>query len=401
MRSSEEIEKLVKKMRFSPRACANERILKYAETALKQRIDKTKSKRFEVNIWSTIMNKPLTRIAAAAAGLLIVVLGITFLEKSVTPAWAIEQTIDALRQLNAIHFSGVLLDEEGKEVSFEAWARANEEQTASEDLRIEAETGVIDLVSGNRRYQYDPATATVKITEGYGPATSSWPGGDFFESLEKMVFDWNETYGRDPATNRDRVFVTCSHPAAPEPRSWWFEFDVESKLPVSIKQWGNMRQEGVPTFDVKSLTYFETLPDELFHFEIPEGAEIVPALAERDNKLQDPNFGMSLGNLTEEQASTEITRRYWQAVIDQDWNTVAILCPTSSAGEWEDKYSGGGIREIVEMKEPYRRGQCVIVPCSIRLDSGATTTIRTTVILREIEGKKSCVIANTQGEGVE
>ena len=239
MRLADNTERKIEKLDFKAGAEMRERIL---EDVLKAHAEskKTKSAALSPNIWRMIMKKPITKLTTATAIILIVVLGITFLDKAVTPAWAIEDTIELLARFNGIHFKGILLDEEGKAVSFEAWARANEEQTASNHLRIESETGAIQVVSGDQRYQYDPATATVKITEGYGTAISPWPGPVFFESLKKMVLDWNETYGKDPATNRDRVFVTCSHPAAPDPRSWWFEFDVESKLLISMKQWDNI-----------------------------------------------------------------------------------------------------------------------------------------------------------------
>ena len=133
----------------------------------------------------------------------------------------------------------------------------------------------------------------------------------------------------------------------------------------------------------------------MFHFEIPEGARTVPALAERNNKLQDPNSGMSLGNMTKEPACVEITRRYWQAVIEQDWQTVAMLHPTSTAEEWENKYSNSNFKQIIEIGEPYQEDGCTIVPCTIRFDSNVTRTINTTVIFRTIDGQQSCVIANT------
>lgn len=350
-----------------------------------------------LTMWRIIMNKSITKISAVAAIILIILFSITFLDRAVTPAWAIEETIDLLKKFNGMHVTGTMLNEEGKEVSFEAWARANEEQTASNHLRLETETGEIDVVSGHRRYEYDPATQTVKITEGYGQAIGIWFGADFFESLKKIVLDWNETYGKDPATDRDRVFVTCSHPAAPDPRSFWFEFDVESKLPISFKQWENMAREGTPRIYVKSIKYLDDLPDEMFHFEIPEGARTVPALAERNSKLQDPNFGMSLGNMTEEQACKEITRRYWQAIVEQDWQTVAMLHPTSTAEEWKNSYSSSNFKEIVEIGEPYQEDGCTIAPCTIRFDNNVTKTINTAVLLREIDSQHSCVIANTWG----
>ena len=348
------------------------------------------------DIWRIIMKSKMAKLAAAAVIIIGLGIAVNLIDKATTPAWAIEDTIELLVRFNGIHFKGVLLDEEGKAVSFEAWARANEEQTASNHLRIESETGAIQVVSGDQRYQYDPATAIVKITEDYGPAIRPWPGADFFGSLKEAFLNWNETYGKDPATNRERVFVTCNHPAAPDPRSWWFEFDVESKLPVSIKHWENMTRDGTPSFNVESLTFFETLPDELFDFEIPEGAKVVPALAERNEKLQDPNAGMLLGDMTEEQASKEITRRYWQAVIEGDWETVAILRPTSTAEQWKNKYSGSNFEEIIEIEESFEEEHGItIVPCKIRFEGNVTRKISASILFREIDDQRSCVIVNT------
>ncbi|MHC4574122.1 MAG: hypothetical protein ACYS76_08320 [Planctomycetota bacterium] len=394
MSDADQAEKRMKTMEFKAGAAMHERILRDVLKAHEE-YKKTKSAVTQPNVWRIVMKSRITKLATVAAMILIVVLGITFLDKAVAPAWAIEQTIDLLRKFNGMHITGTMLNEEGKEMSFEAWARANEDQTASNHLRLVTRTGEIDVVSGDRRYEYDPATQTVKVTEGYGQAIGIWFGADFFESLKTIVLDWNETYGKDPATDRDRVFVTCSHPAAPDPRSFWFEFDVESKLPISFKQWENMAREGTPSFYAKSIKYLDDLPDEMFQFEIPEGARTVPALAERNNKLQDPNSGMLLGNMTEEQACVEITRRYWQAVIEQDWQTVAILCPISTAEEWENKYNGSNFEEIVEIKESCQEDGCTIVPCTIRFDGYVTRTINTTVIFRTIDGQQSCVIANT------
>jgi outer membrane lipoprotein-sorting protein len=351
-----------------------------------------------LEIWRIIMKSKMTKLATAAAIGIIALLSITFLDKIATPAWAIEETIELLKKFNAIHFSGTTLDEDGNEISFEGWARANEKQTASNHLRLETETGKIDVVSGTQRYQYDPATQIVQITEGYGPAMSPWVGADFFESLKKITLDWNETYGKDPATDRNRVFVTCSHPASPNPRSWWFEFDVESKLLVSMKQWENMNRQGTPSFDAKSITFFEDLPDELFHFEIPEGAKTAHGLQDRMNKLQDPNAGMPIENMTEDQACVEVAQRYWQAIIEQDWQTVALLYPIETADVWEHKYNGSSIEKIVQITEPYEEDKCKsgkIVSCTIGFSDGNTTTIKMVILFREINSQRSCVIANT------
>jgi hypothetical protein len=350
----------------------------------------------QIRIRRTIMKTNLGKVAAAAAVIVVATTGVFLFDHFTRPAWAIDEAIDALRKFNGIHFSGTMLDEQGNEISVEAWARANSEQTAADSLRLEADTGQIDIVWEHRRYEYDPQIQTVKVTEGYGPAMDPWPGARFLESLRELVMDWDERYGKDPATGRDRVFVTCSHPAAPDPRSWQFEFDVESKLLVSMKQWENMTRQGPPGFNVKSIKYFDDLPDELFGFEIPEGAQVIEKHPFMD-KLQDPNTGMLVGNMANEQACEEIAKRHWQAVIDHDWNTVALLRPIASAEDWRLKYSRN-LEEIVEIGKPYEEEGCAsgkIVPCTIRFKGSTPIRINMLVMLRDIDGQRSCVIGTT------
>jgi hypothetical protein len=156
MNPQKNTEKMIRELVLPPTKASDERILNDALAAYDN--SETKKPAHEPNIWRIIMKNPMTKLATAAAVILIAALGLIFFEKSATPAWAIDETIDLLREFNGMHVTGTMLNEEGKAVSFEAWARANEDQTASNHLRLETETGEIDVVSGHRRYQYDPAT---------------------------------------------------------------------------------------------------------------------------------------------------------------------------------------------------------------------------------------------------
>ena len=238
----------------------------------------------QTNLWRTIMKNQITKYAAAAVIIAIAAVGIIITDKLATPAWAIEQSIDALRKFNAIHFSGTMLDEHGSETSFEAWVRADSKQATADSLRSETGTGQIDVVWQHRRYEYDPRKQIVYLTENYGPVMSPWPGAGMLEAYKKLAKDWHESYGKDSSTGRACVFVTGSFspPAAPEPRSLWIQFDVESKLPVSFKQWENLTREGPPRYYVQSITYLENLPDNVFEFKIPEGAQIIEKRPGRD-----------------------------------------------------------------------------------------------------------------------
>ncbi len=59
------------------------------------------------NIWRIIMKSQITKLATAAVIIVAVVLTVTILDRTVTPAWAIEDTVKALDQFNGIYLSGV------------------------------------------------------------------------------------------------------------------------------------------------------------------------------------------------------------------------------------------------------------------------------------------------------
>jgi len=246
----------------------------------------TKQTPRQTEIWRTIMKTKIAKLATAAAIILIATLGITLLSKSTTPAWAIEDTIAAIGQFDAIYMSGlihashqdfndvqdlVLPGDNG--IKFELWANANEQRTSSKDVRLQIADGVVIAVQNEVTYTYDPNSNTVSVEPGRHVKIRPWLSAGFFESIEKINENWQVIYGKDPATGRDLAFVTCSY--SPECKSWWFEFDLESDLPVRFKQWYNTRREGAPAIDFQRIVYFEELPDQLFEFEIPEGATVI------------------------------------------------------------------------------------------------------------------------------
>jgi outer membrane lipoprotein-sorting protein len=85
------------------------------------------------------------------------------------------------------------------------------------------------------------------------------------------------TYGKDTDTGKQRAFLKIAwlDKRYNGPRSMWLEFDVESKLLVSFKQWENASWEGSATLVGEKIIYYKNLPDDLFEFEIPEGATVI------------------------------------------------------------------------------------------------------------------------------
>ncbi len=239
-----------------------------------------------IQIWRIIMKSQVTKFAAAAAIIVAVVLSVTILNNSASTVWAIEQSIEAVSQYKAVFVEG--LDSERTWIEggsleqrpFKSWAVANEDQTMVEKYRHELNGVPYIITNGKKTWRYDLETNTVRIEDRPYIASECWCGSQFLEQIKSFLGEdipWEVTYGKDPTTGKQRVFLKIAwlEKRYNGPRSMWIEFDVESKLLVSLKQWENANWEGPPTLIVEKITYYENLPDDLFEFEIPEGATVI------------------------------------------------------------------------------------------------------------------------------
>ncbi|MHC4229627.1 MAG: hypothetical protein ACYSW0_19515 [Planctomycetota bacterium] len=236
-------------------------------------------------IWRIIMKSPLAKVAAAAVLIVACLIGVFMFNRTSSVAWALEQSIEALSKYNAVVFEGSESDlNEDGELQMrdrKSWAVANEDQTKVKKIRHEVDGVPTIITNGQETWRYDPQTNTVIKNLPYG-TPEGWIGSRFFEQLRAfhesgVTNDWEVTYGKDPVTSKQRAFLTVAwlDKRYNGPRSMWFEFDVESKLVVSLKQWENSNWEGPPRIVSEKITYYESLPDELFEFEIPEGATVI------------------------------------------------------------------------------------------------------------------------------
>lgn len=236
---------------------------------------KAKSAKLEPNIWRTIMKTKIAKLATVAVVILIVMLGLTFLDMSATPAWAIEQTIEAIEGFQAIYSSGVTVDENGTKFEAEFWARPNKDGTGSGDFRMETKGGQVIVVNEqqNVTYKYDPSNNVVLVESGNRFYCRPWVNGEYFQKMKEGCTDWQEEFRKDELTGRDCVFVTAWSPE--NNQSYKFQFDLETKLPVRGKVWHNSDFKGKPYVTANEIIYNPVLVGGIFEFEIPEGAKVI------------------------------------------------------------------------------------------------------------------------------
>ena len=241
-----------------------------------------------LQIWKTLMKTKIAKFATAAVITLAVILSITIIGQSDSPAWAIEQSIEALDRFWAVSVEGWMSERTWEENGsmelrpFKSWAIANEDQSMVEKYRIEVDGFLILTTNGQKTWQYDPKTNTVRVENHPYNAAEWWGGSRFLGQLKEghdngLLTRWEVTYGKDTTTDRQRVFLKIAwlEERFNGPRSLRLEFDMESKLLVRLEQWENADWEGLATVIVEKITYHTILPHELFEFVIPEGVTVI------------------------------------------------------------------------------------------------------------------------------
>jgi outer membrane lipoprotein-sorting protein len=401
MKSLKDIEKLIKEFKIKPAPEMRSRVL---DKALEIQKHCKKQNISGSYTWRIIMHKPTTKLATVAATILIAVLAITFLDKAVTPAWAIEDTIKALKMVYSIKMSGPVSSTsefgEKNEGDFIIWAKPDADGTESEELRFEMSNQIVVVDASGKTYFYNPEQNSVLIKDFKNFRISPWLGSEFFHIVKKFAENWKVSYGKDEETSRDSIFATCIY--TPESKSWWFQFDSETRLPVRFRQWTNLSFQGEPEFYAEKIEYNPQLPDGTFEFKIPEGAKVAKLQQKLPEYLDDTNCGILVEGLSDEEACLMIVEDYLRALIDGDWEYLAQLRPICNAENWELKFKRNESWpiEVLEISQPVCEDGCglgPVVSCMVKYSDGQIKNIHLVVKFREIDGNSSCVIAGTYG----
>ncbi|MEJ2705551.1 MAG: hypothetical protein P8Z79_24180 [Sedimentisphaerales bacterium] len=350
-----------------------------------------------------------SKASKLAAAIIVIGVVLSFLasERLSSPAWAIEQSIEALKDLKAIHLVGTFPGG-----TAEVWMRANDTGTQSNKVVVRGSHGAITWTQDGSTYHYEPSQNTVYFENAVTIGMAQWLGPDLLQMLSQAK-NVKVVRGRDAATGRGRVMLSCSLIDVHGPQSWIIEFDVTSKLPVSLKQWQNLDRSGPPAFEAFKLTYYEDLPDSVFEVHIPGS----PVYTEKPLTIPEANVGLlsdatdgiSTEGLTQEAGAEASIRMMYQAVIDMNLEQLKKICPLCK--NWGDQFlrtiifrpdKEDRIVEIVQIGEISKTGHTKLgpiaaVPTVLRLQNGKKVEEKMIVQFRQIGGKSSCVVHGPYG----
>jgi len=224
-------------------------------------------------LWEYIMNSKMTKLAAAAVIVIAVMVAINFLDKSVTPAYAIEQTIEAMRAIHSVHaYCSDWDNSEG-----ELWLQVNPE-TGQEEYYRSDQGNLLIVGTPQATYYYYKDKNLVRIRNGYVP-TSDVRVSRFFEDLVGWIQQYHgklSFYSQfDEGLQKEVIVVHGSIPTQGqmEEKEFVFRVDTQTKLPIDMEAIKCGPGEGIKS--INRIEYNVTMPEGVFEFGIPNGAKVV------------------------------------------------------------------------------------------------------------------------------
>ncbi|MBC8468316.1 MAG: hypothetical protein H8D56_02490 [Planctomycetes bacterium] len=386
MKSERQIKQLAKKICIKPDATVDERVLARAESALaKSTKNQDAVQLMRPLTWRIIMKNPITKLSAAAVIIVCIALTIIFMEKSVTPAYSFEQTLQAMQNLRTMY----MVCKDWNDEEFEIWIELDPDTGIPRYCRAYwPRIKILNISRPDTSYQFSERANQVQINSGQLYHMDLAPAKVFEQFLlaaqenpERVVI----FHEYDQQSKKSLIVIITRG----DGQSYKFYIDPDTKLPVRVQGLED-NTLGAVIRDVDKIEFNVDLPEGIFDFEIPQGASIIDH--NHDQKLlNDPQNGISTKGMTEQQAAENIATMYWNALISMDKTTARKVAPVSP-----QMSDGSSIAKLVEVGTLYIQPGCGIgklIPCRIRYKDGSLKEWKLIIKARNIDGHPSCVIA--------
>ena len=364
------------------------------------------------------MQHKKTQLAAAAVVILAVVLGLSLFHDSASSAYAVGQTLNALKRIETVYMKGEFY----KQGPFECWMRFDGDpdrpthvwlgRTGENLCKICSPDGVFGLNQRTHRVHYASRDERGK----------SWIpkfGSLFKDTLRQAgssdairIDDGNDVITIRQARSSDAIQISDANDvitiriAAPQ-REQEFLIDAQSKLPIRFTtvRDDNPMEMMRWTLAVKHLTeirYNEQPPAGIF--DKPADAVVVE---HEVDCMVDPDSGLLADSMTQEQACLAIVKQAGQALVDLDQATLRkldLFFRLYPPQIWEQlrkmREAGTWVSEVAITGVPYKENGLWYVPLEIRSKTGQAETRNAMVKFYQLEGKTLCFIIGSKEKGV-
>ena len=402
MKNLNDIEQSIRKLQVRTRAALDEQILADASEALTQANEsKAPGQRPGPWIRRTIMKNTWTKFATAAAVIVAVgVLWVTFLSKSATPAYALEQTIQASHSVRYIHIKSLWASHEEP---IEGWVEFDATgKVRNVRMHVPAWTEPSD---GDKVivWRNNKAHLWLKKKNIYGVIKDNLIAEMIFDTVEqldpKMAFQDLQRLKSDDRLNlvidqsadkTEPIIITAAiltkkateeQPMTDLEREIkkWFDLfkgsandiskfvlsvDQTTKLVTSIEFYEQKEGQERRLHILEYHDYNQPIAAEVFMLE-----DQIPADALRiDQTTQE--VGLVQGQLTDKEIAAEVVRQFLEALIARDYVKAGRMFSGTPAERMQKTYGQIRFIRIISIGEPVPHSLThgLYVPCAVEIE---------------------------------
>ena len=355
--------------------------------------------------WRRIIGSRKMKLTAAAVIIVAVMAVSVSVLDMATPAYAVEQTIDAIKKVKTVHMAGEFYGRG----EFECWLRfAGDPDVPTHMWLFLPRIHLAKICSPDGLFHFNKRTNYVFFTvSDHRGRTWVLKFGSFFKDTVQGTIGVAGASRIDSVDIYNEKAFIVVHVTTPE-REQKFLVDPETKLPI---RFSTIREDAPKEMAMRSAFTVKNIEWIRYNQEPPGGIFDMPAHAKivQDgfDCWVDPDAGLTADGMTRQQACLAIVKQTGQALIDLDIDTLCKLdlfflaCPPEI---WEQlrqmKESGQWVDAYVVAGDVYEEGDFWYVPCEIHMSDGKSEFQTAMIKFYEMEGKTICVIVGSKEKGV-
>ncbi len=338
----------------------------------------------QLKIWRRIMNSKITKFATATVIIIAVALSIMFLDKSVTPAYAIEQTIEACHSVRYLHIQSsvspdqepgktwVEFDEAGQvknvRIDLPEWAGGGDGPKLVIWKENKAQLWMKKKKSLVTIKDKTVAAQMVKMVELLDPKLA------VKRLQEKQEQGKAEVEIEEPADKAEPIVVTATsidENDSPFQRVVLF-VDQATKLVVSVELYKLQGGQYQKVITLEYYDYNQPIDPKMFTMDdIPDDVMRV------DQTTQE--IGLAQGNLTGEEIAVKVVRQFYEALIAKDYAKAGRLFEGIPGEKIQEMFGDMNVVRIVSIGEAVPHPATGVggfqVPCKIEIEKNGVKSI--------------------------
>jgi len=340
-----------------------------------------------LKIWRIIMRSQITKVAAAAVIVIAVVLSLTFLEKSVAPAYAIEQTIEVNHTVRYLHIKSFDAEHENEPKEF--WVEFYEDGQVK-NVRMHmpewdspSDGAKVVVWKENKAQVYLKRKNILATIRDKRVAAEILKFIETFDpGLAVKRLDEQEDQGEveiqidEPTNKAEPIVVTATalpESSTPGRRAVLF-VDQATKLVTAIELY--RLKEGEYEYENLIEYYDYNQPIDPKMFSLDEDA--IPADVMRIDQTTQ-KIGLVQGNLTDKEIAVKVVREFYEALIAKDYAKAGRLYSGVPADKIRERWKELNVVGIISIGEPVPHPTPGVggfqVPCKIEVEKDGVKSV--------------------------